>query len=215
LKSAILKYLLLITLIWAGSGEFKLQAQNDNDNDKLLVVQVSGVVMTQDSTSTIFGVHIYDSFGRGTTTDYRGWFSKAFLAGDTITFSAIGFKAAKVIIPVDQGTRYNFILTMEESVTRLAEVEINPFPTEALFKEAILAMNLSEDQENVLRNYSSDAINEMVRTMPIAPSPDQNYKYLMNQQFYSLQNAAGPRTNPLLNPFAWAQFIDSFKKKKK
>ena len=199
-----------MTLIWVGFGASNLQAQ-----DTLNIVQVSGIVMTQDSTSTIFGVHIYDSYGRGTTTDFRGWFSKAFLAGDTLTFSAIGFKTERIIVPENVGSRYNLIVPMEESVTQLAEVEVNPFPTEELFKEAILAMNLSEDQENVLNNYSSQLISTMVQTMPIDASPSQNYRYMMNQQFYNLQNAAGPRSNPLLNPFAWAQFINSFKKKKK
>jgi CarboxypepD_reg-like domain len=213
LKSGIFKYILIVGLVWAGIGESNLQAQNRQDS--LQIIQLTGMVMTQDSTSTIFGVHIYDSYGRGTTTNYTGWFSKAFLAGDTITFSAIGFKTAKVVVPVDKGTRYNIIVAMEEAVTQLADVEINPFPTEELFKEAILAMNLNEDQENVLNNFSSDAITEMVRTMPIDPSPSQNYRYMMNQQFYDLSNSAGPRSNPLLNPFAWAEFVNSFKKKKK
>lgn len=210
MKNAFFKYLLIIGLVGAGFGASNLQAQ-----EKLPIVQLSGIVMTQDSTRTIFGVHIYDSYGRGTTTNYRGWFNKAFLAGDTITFSAIGFRTEKVVVPVDQGSRFNLIVAMEESVTQLADVEINPFPTEELFKEAILAMNLNEDQESVLNNFSSDAITEMVRTMPIDPSPDQNFRYMMNQQFYDLSNSAGPRANPLLNPFAWAEFVNSFKKKKK
>lgn len=212
MKNSIFKYVLLIALIGLGFGESNLQAQ---DGDELSIVQLSGIVMTQDSTSTIFGVHIYDSYGRGTTTDYLGWFSKPFLAGDTITFSAIGFKTEKVIVPLDVGSRFNIIVAMEEAITQLDDVEINPFPTEELFKEAILAMNLNEDQENVLNNYSSDALSEMVRTMPIDPSPSQNYRYMMNQQFYDLSNSAGPRSNPLLNPFAWAEFVNSFKKKKK
>ncbi len=213
MKSTIFKYALVVGLIWAGIGKSNVQAQSANDT--LQIVQLSGMVMTSDSTRTIFGVHIYDSYGRGTTTNYTGWFSKAFLAGDTITFSAIGFKTEKVVVPENDGTRFNIIVAMKESITELSEVEINPFPTEELFKEAILAMNLNEDQENVMNNFSSDAISEMVRTMPIAAGPEQNYKYLMNQQFYDLSNSAGPRTNPLLNPFAWAEFVNSFKKKKK
>ena len=214
MKNSIVKYVLIFALIGVGFGESNLQAQS-TAQDTLQIVQLSGIVMTQDSTSTIFGVHIYDSYGRGTTTDYRGWFSKAFLAGDTITFSAIGFKTERVAVPLDAGSRFNIIVAMEEAITQLADVEINPFPTEELFKEAILAMNLNEDQKNVLNNFSSDAMSEMVRTMPIDPSPSQNYRYMMNQQFYDLSNSAGPRSNPLLNPFAWAEFVNSFKKKKK
>ncbi len=200
-------FIILFTLMNSND----LQAQDD-----LHIVQVSGLVMDSDSSNSIFGVHIYDPYtGRGTVSDYRGWFSKAFLAGDTVIFSAVGYKTATIVIPDDEGTRYNIVLAMEDAVTELADVEVNPFPTEELFKEAILAMNLSEDQENVLRNFSAESVSEMVRTMPIEGSPSMNYRYMMNQQFYNLQNAAGPRANPLLNPFAWAQFINSLKKKKK
>ena len=211
LKRFIIKSSLFVLLVWASISSLEAQTQDD-----LHIVQVSGLVMNSDSSATVYGVHIYDpTTGRGTTTDYRGWFSKAFLAGDTVIFSAIGFETSRLVIPSDEGSRYTIILPLKESVTQLADVEVNPFPTEELFKEAILAMNLSEDQENVLRNYSTEAVTNMVRTMPIEGSPDMNYRYLMNQQFYNLQNAAGPRANPLLNPFAWAQFINSIKKKKK
>ncbi|WP_420385146.1 carboxypeptidase-like regulatory domain-containing protein [Roseivirga sp.] len=200
--------LTLVFLLCLGQ---KSQAQ---DGPKLQVVQVSGLVMNSDSTMTIPGVHIYDQRGRGIPTDFKGWFSKAFIAGDTLTISAIGFKNQKVVVPDSVGDRATVIFSLEEEVTQLADVEVNPFPTEELFKEAILAMNLTQDQENVLNNYEPDIVRELVRTMPLEGSPSMNYRYMMNQQFQNLQNSQGPRTNPLLNPFAWAQFINSLKRKK-
>ena len=211
MKRVLSKYVFLSVIAWFALGAGHLKAQDD-----LQIVQVSGIVMNQDNTSTIFGVNIYNArTGRGTNSNYQGWFSKAFIGGDTLTFSAIGYKTQKIPIPTDQGDRFSLVVEMEEDVTQLGSVEINPFPTEELFKEAILAMNLSETQEDVLRNYSPEVLNQMVRTMPIEGSPDQNYRFMMNQQYYNLQNAAGPRANPLLNPFAWGQFINSLKKKKK
>lgn len=187
-------------------------AQDEQAN----IVQLSGLVMNSDSTETIYGVHIYDIIrGRGTISDYRGWFSRAFYAGDTIVFSAIGFKNRTFVVPDHVGDKYTLIISLEEEVTQLPDVEINPFPTEELFKEAILAMSLSDEQQSVLDNFEPEVVQRLVLTMPIEGSADMNYRYLMNQQYNNLQYSSGPRTNPLLNPFAWAQFINSLKRKKK
>ena len=180
------------------------------------IIQVSGLVMTADSSDVIRGVNIFNPYnGRGTYSDIKGWFSWPFLAGDTILFSVIGFKNRQIIIPEDAPEQYTIIMAMEEEVVNLPDVEINPFPTEEIFKEAILAMNLNEDQQNVLRSFEPALVQEMVRTMPIEGSPDLNYRYMMNLQFDNLQQRTGPRANPLLNPFAWARFIKSLKKKKR
>lgn len=202
-----LGFSIIILFMMSGQEAF---AQNDQK-----IVQLSGLVMNADSTLIIPRANIYDPLtGRGTPSDYKGWFSKAFLAGDTLVVSVIGYKNIEYVVPTDQGDRVTVIFALEEEITQLADVEINPFPTEELFKEAILAMSLTDDQEQVLNAFQPETIQEMVRTASIEGSPGMNYRYMMNQQFYQLQQQAGPATNPLLNPFAWAQFINSLKKKK-
>lgn len=196
-------------MVLSNTGELKAQEKSD-----LHVVQVSGLVMNQDSTMSIPGVHIYDQRGRGIPTDFKGWFSKAFIAGDTLTISAIGFRNRKVVVPDSLGDRATVIFALEDEVTQLADFEVNPFPTEDLFKEAILAMNLTDQQQSVLNSYEPEIVRELVRTMPLEGTPAMNYRYMQQQQLMNLQYNSGPRANPLLNPFAWAQFIKSLKKKK-
>jgi hypothetical protein len=213
LKKAYFTYLfkvaLLLTLVLGTSQ--KLFSQTEKEQ----IVQLSGLVMNGDSTETVFGVHIFDAArGRGTVSDYRGWFSKAFYAGDTLIFSSINHKNRTFVVPFDVGDRLTVIVAMEEEITQLADIEVNPFPSEELFKEAIMAMTLNEDQQNVLNSYDPEFVQRLVQTMPLDGSADMNYRYLMNQQFNNLQYNSGPRTNPLLNPFAWAQFINTLKKKK-
>ncbi|MGW8121503.1 carboxypeptidase-like regulatory domain-containing protein [Roseivirga echinicomitans] len=191
-------------------GTQKGFAQNTGSN----IVQLSGLVMNADSTETVFGVHVFDlKTGRGTVTDYRGWFSKAFYAGDTLMFSSIGFKDRKIVVPNSVGDQHTIIVALEEEITQLADVEVNIFPSEELFKEAFLAMNLNEEQESVLNAFAPDAVQRMVLNMPMGASPDANYRYMMNQQYNQMQYRSGPTSNPLLNPFAWAKFINSLKKK--
>ncbi len=195
------------------AGQLHAQVQ---DQEELNIVQLSGLVMNKDSTLVIPYANIYDPYrGRGTNSDYKGWFSKAFLAGDSIRVSVIGYKNIDYVIPSDQGDRVTVIFALEEEVTQLADVEINPFPTEEIFKEAILAMNLTEDQNTVLRNSEPDVVRELMQATPLQGTPSANYRYMMDRQFLQLQQSSGPIANPLLNPFAWGQFINSLKRKKK
>lgn len=189
-----------------------VQAQDQIDPD---IVQLSALVMNADSTQTIPGVHIFSQRGRGNNTDYRGWINHAFFAGDTLTISAIGFTNKRVVVPDDIGDQWTVIFALESDIRQLPDVEINPFPSEDLFKEAILAMNLTNDQDNIINNFAPEVIQELIRSTPLSASPSANYRYMLNQQFVNLQNSAGPRSNPLLNPFAWGQFINSLKRKKK
>ena len=197
------------------AGFLSVHEAAGQDIKKKLIVQLSGVVMDGDSTNVIPYANIYNpKTGRGTPSNFVGWFSMPFYAGDTIMVSVIGYKNISYKIPEDQGDRVTVVFALEEEVTTLTDVEVNPFPTEEIFKEAILAMNLNEQQEQLINAFQPEAIQEMVRTMSIEGSPGMNYRYMMNQQFYNLQQQAGPATNPLLNPFAWASFINSLKKKK-
>ena len=195
-----------------GFSSNHLQAQSSTDRQ---IVQLSALVMNADSTQTIPFVHIFDQRGRGNNTDFRGWISQAFFAGDSLTISAVGYKNQRVMVPEDIGDQWTVIFALESEARQLDDIEINPFPSEELFKEAILAMNLSDDQENVMNNFAPEVIQELIRSTPLTASPSANYRYMLNQQYINLQNSAGPRANPLLNPFAWGQFINSLKRKKK
>lgn len=214
MKISTLKYYLILSLVVLtfGLSTNNVQAQRAADPD---IVQLSALVMNADSTVSLPGVHIFNQRGRGTNTDFKGWISHAFFAGDTLTISIIGFTNRRVIVPDDIGDQWTAIFALESDIRQLPDIEINPFPSEDLFKEAILAMNLTNDQNNIISNFAPEVIQELIRSTPLAASPSANYRYMLNQQFVNLQNSTGPRSNPLLNPFAWGQFINSLKKKKK
>ena len=183
--------------------------------EKRDVIQFSGVVSDQDTVSGIMGVHIYvPKGGRGTTTNYYGYFSFPVLEGDSVVISAVGFQKTSVIVPVIEEDSYTIIIPMLEDTTYLPELEILPFPTEEMFKEAVLAYRLpnQDDLNNMDRNLDPMSLMEMARVTPMDGS--LNHKYFTQQQAVYLHDAYGPRYNPLLNPFAWAEFFKSLKKKK-
>lgn len=211
-SSTFLKLIFITTLSGALSViSFQTQAQ---EKENLHIVQVSGIVMNQASSYPISGVHIYEPRrGRGAISDYKGWFSKAFLAGDTLIVSAINFKNQRIVVPSNVGDRHTFIIELEEDIIQLEDVEVSPFPTEEIFKEAILAMNLTQDQRTVMEDFEPEVVRQLVQSLPMGASPEMNYRIMMNRQFIEMQNRSGPQVNPLLNPFAWARFIQSLKKK--
>jgi hypothetical protein len=75
-----------------------------NAQQKKRVIQLSGVVLEEDSVSggPVPGVHIYvPKAGRGTTTNGMGFFSMPVLEGDEITISAVGYDRQSVTVERD------------------------------------------------------------------------------------------------------------------
>lgn len=181
--------------------------------EKKDIIQLSGVVVGMDSTMGVPGVHIYvPATGRGTTTNQYGYFSMPTLEGDSIIISAVGYQRQYVIVPFGDSENYTTFIELLEDTTYLSEIEIFPYPTEELFKEAILALQLpdQEQYDNLMKNLDEEMMARMFRSMPM--DADMNYRYYMDQQIIYANDKFGPRTNPLLNPFAWAEFIKSIKR---
>ncbi len=177
------------------------------------VIQFSGVVFSSDSTNIIPGVHVYTpKSGRGTTTNPYGFFSMAALEGDSIVFSTVGYKRVYYNVPAhDMESSLRITVVLEDDITFLEEVEIRPYPTEAMFKEALITMDLPYQKEyaNLYQWLNSEYMRLGYQNLP--PSPNANAQYLLNQRSASYIKRYVPPTNQFLNPFAWAQFISSLK----
>ncbi len=180
------------------------------------MIQFTGVVFGADSTTVVPGTHVYiPKSGRGTTTNPYGFFSLPVLEGDSVIFSSVGYKRAYFIVPKhEKESSLRVIIALQDDITFLEEVEIRPYPTESMFKEALITMELPNQKEyaNIYQwlnaQYMSDAYLE------IPASPNANHQYYMQLQRQSYINRYSPPQNQLLNPFAWANFINSLKRKK-
>lgn len=181
------------------------------------VIQFTGVIFGSDSISVVPGAHIYiPANGRGTSTNAYGFFSMPVLEGDSIIFSAVGFKRMAYIVPPhDKESSLRVVLSLKEDITFLEEVEIRPYPTEAMFKEAVITMELPHQKEyaNIYSWLNSEYM--ALGYQSLAASPNANSRYLINQQQQAYVNRYAPPVNNFLNPFAWASFIKSLRKKKK
>ena len=204
----LVSYILVFVSILCFGQEDKVQ-----QNDPKPIIQFTGVVFAPDSNSVIPGVHVYlPKSGRGTTTNPYGFFSLPVREGDSVVFSAIGFVRKFYIIPPhDSDKSMRLIVTMEEDITFLNEVEVFPYPTEAMFKEAVLSLEMPNQREynNLSQWLSQDYMSDAYANLPA--SPNANHQYFMQMQMQSVQNKYMAPQNNLLNPFAWARFIKSLK----
>ncbi len=181
-----------------------------NDDD---LIQFSGVVLNSDSLNPVPYTHVLiENTRRGTMTDIYGYFSFVAQKGDSILFSALGYQRSHFVIPDTlTSNRYPLIQILSPDTILLRETVVYPWPTREQFKQAFLAMQVPDsDYDRAQRNlYQSDMIARMDGAMP---SGNETYRYQM-QQFQSQLYYAGqaPPIN-ILNPVAWSQFIQAWKR---
>ena len=180
------------------------------------IIQLSGVVLGLDDkgeATQLPGVTIYvPKAGRGTHTNNVGFFSLPVLAGDSVLISYVGFERQYYLVPESQTEYLTIIIQMIPDVTYLKEVEILPFPTEEVFKEAVLALNIPTDDGSIDRKL----INEQLLALMLKTTPmdgPTNQRYYLGQYAAQQGTQYAPVTNPLFNPFNWAKFFRSLKKK--
>lgn len=202
----------IIGLVLCLAALLVLSATRSQAQNTKRIIQLSGIV--SDSMQVLPGVHVYvPKAGRGTSTNPAGFFSMPVLEGDSIVISSIGYKRQHYIIPRNANDFLTIIVEMVSDVTYLKEVQIMPFPTEEVFKEAVLALNVPMDERGYdRRNLNAELLALMMRTTPMDGAG--NYKYYMDQWSTSAQDKFQPRTNPFLNPFNWARFVRDLKNKK-
>lgn len=179
------------------------------------LVQFSGIVVTADSIHPVPFTNIsIKNTPYGTVADYYGYFSLVAMQGDTIRFSAIGFKPGEYVIP-DTITkkRYSLIQVMTRDTILLPQTVIYPWPSKEQFEEAFLNFDVPDDDyERARKNLDLAEMQERMEAYPADPS--LNFKYSMYEQQQKLYYIGQTQPITILNPFAWAEFIKAWKEGK-
>jgi hypothetical protein len=151
---------------------------------------------------------------RGTTSDSRGMFSFIVHPNDTILFSHLGHKGTIHVIPDSlAGHQYPADIFMVSDTFKLAEVRIYPWKTYQEFKEAFLALDLPDDDEQ--RAYHNIALIKTQIRMNrdgLSPSPTINFREVMRQEYNQLYTAGQTPYFTIFDPVRWARFFDALKK---
>ncbi len=177
------------------------------------VVQLYGVVMTADSLQGLQSVSVVvKGQNRGTVTNSQGVFSIVVLKGDEIEFSSVGFKPKSVTVPKNiEGNQYSVIQLMVTDTVYLAATIIKAKPTRAQFERDFLHTNLPDDNlETARKNNDENQRKILLATLP-RDGREVTSNYLTKQAAKSYYTGQIPPQN-IFNPFAWAQFIQAWKR---
>ncbi len=202
--------IIILSVLAAG----KAVAQRYND-----LVQFSGVVVTADSLRPVpFANIAVAQTGRGTTSDYWGFFSIVVHKNDLIAFSAVGYKPGLFRIP-DTLTenRYSLIQVMSSDTIMLTETVIYPWPSKEQFRHAFLTLQIPDDDIEIARRNLAYMEMREIYGRNYDPerygyTPGQSYRNYASNQADKLYYNGQTMPNNLLNPIAWAKFIKAWKR---
>lgn len=176
------------------------------------LVQLSGVVVSSDSLQEMPYAGVYNkTIRRGTIADIYGFFSIVVSPGDTIMFRYYGHKPSSYIVPDTlSDTRYSIIHMMTVDTIQLSEVVIYPWPSKEAFAQAFVEMNPYEDAMlRAQKQLSGQSLAHMASLVPNDAS--LSFGNVMNQKNTQLYTMGQSPVNNLLNPFAWATFLQKWR----
>ncbi len=176
------------------------------------LVQFSGLILTGDSLKPIPFTHIIvANRNKATSSDYNGFFSFVARKGDSVVFSAMGYKKGYFVIPDTVSTkRYSMVQLMSADTILLKETVIYPWPSKEHFREAFIRHRVPDDEMTVaMRNLERMEMRDRARKIPM--DGGQNFRQYMQQQTDKLYYYGQTPPISIFNPFAWAQFIKAWK----
>lgn len=189
---------------------FSVNAQQATAHRQL--VQFSGMVLEKTSLQPVpFTAIIIKGTSHGTICDYSGYYSFVGQPGDTVEFSAIGYRMSAYIIPDTLSTdRYSLIHLMDKDTAVLKVVTVYPWPSKEAFVDAFKRLNLPDnDLDRAKKNLALAAMKARMGDIPT--DPQASFMNTMQQENNKLYYAGQYPPNNLLNPIAWARFIQAWK----
>ena len=179
----------------------------DEDNK---FIQIDGLTADEEG-FIVPDVSIYSKhLRRGAASDHRGIFSIISIPGDTIFFSAIGYKSTLLTVPsLIGGNHFITDVMMVTDTIMIGEVLVLPWKTYSEFKRAVLE---NKPVDPLVENMEFNlALVEQQIWSDMRSTPGQAYRYTMQQMSDNLYTRGQTPYNNLLNPFAWTKFIKEVK----
>ncbi len=152
------------------------------------------------------------SKGRGTYSDFKGFFSIVVEKGDTIIFSALGYKTVEFEIPTDlKEDRYSLVQLMTQDAINLPETVVFPWPSREHFKLEFLAMDVTPELQQIAsRNLANEALAKM--RDEVVTDGNENADYYLRQQAKDYYHIGQQAPMHIFNPIQWKKFFDAWKR---
>jgi hypothetical protein len=173
---------------------------------------VSGII-TDESYKAVPGVSVISRrLRKGTISERTGIYSITSIPGDTIYFRALGFKRYHTIIPESfEGKHCKVDIALAIDTISIAEITILPWKS---YNEFIKDMTKERPVDPIIENMNDNIASiyvAMQNQTGVQVSPEAGYRYAMEQNFSAMSTKNQYPINNLLNPFAWAKFVNGIK----
>jgi CarboxypepD_reg-like domain len=196
-------------LVLLSSRQSSAQAPTPVKHTQL--IQLSGVIVDRDSVQPVpfVAILIKRSVG-GTIADANGYFSLIVVPGDTLLFQALGYKSNSYIVSDTLSTdKYSLIHLMTRDTSNLKPFVVYSWPSKEAFKSAFLKLDLPDN--DLVRAKKNMVIAARKARYSDSRSPGTNYLQTVQQENDKLYYAGQYPPNNLLNPLAWAKFLQAWK----
>jgi hypothetical protein len=176
-------------------------------------VLLSGVVLSGEPLVGVPNTNIIVSNkNKGTASDQNGYFSFYAEANDTIIFSAVGFKKGQYIVPDElKEDHYSIVQIMTNDTIWLQETIIFPWKSYESFGDQLVNMDPPVTDE-VRAKMNLDNAKLYERSMAIYMDGSSNFKHFNQLNIDQITYAGQAPPFQIINPFAWAEFINQIKK---
>ncbi|MCB9223470.1 MAG: hypothetical protein R2780_05115 [Crocinitomicaceae bacterium] len=202
------KLITVFLVVMVGGAAYSQSANDQSKNDSLKYIQMTGIVIS-DSMERIPFTKVVDlSTRRGVIADYFGYFALVVHPGDTIQFSCLGYKKKTYVIADTTSLGSFSLVQILKFDTIMADpVNVYPWPSKEAFADAFV--NMESPNSDLKRARKRLTPQEMAFVGALMQSDGLSSYSAYQQQFYQQQytRGQGPQNN-LLNPSAWADFIN-------
>ncbi|RZK77633.1 MAG: hypothetical protein EOO92_12570 [Pedobacter sp.] len=201
-----MKYSLTIILLLFFSSAFAQQVVTEKK-----LIQFSGIITDVDSNTVVPYVTVTNLSNKGQRygANYKGFFSFTANPGDTILYTAVGYRDLLLPIPIDiTDTKYTALIKLKSEIINLPTVRVYPWATVEEFTRDFMTMKIAADDYAIaMRNLSKESITGLMVTLPRDGAEIQGANFRLNH--FNSVNKNMTQTNPLLNPFAWGKLMQS------
>ena len=175
-------------------------------------IQLSGII-TDEANRPVAGVAIISKkLQRGAVSERSGIYSITTAPGDTVFYRALGYKRYHTFIPPSYSDRRCMVdIVLEPDTISIAEVTIMPWRN---YDEFIKDMTKEKPVDPIIENMNENLASIYVaitNQSNLSVSPEAGYRYAMEQNFVAMSTKNQFPVNNLLNPFAWAKFMNEIK----
>lgn len=206
-------YSIIFCIIFSSCVQCVFAQQKDINALNKQVVQLYGVITTENNIPLPQASVYVEGSRRGTLTNDKGIYSIVVNKGDKVRFSFVGFKDATVHIPTNiQNQYYHLNQQLKEDTTILPTTIVYALPSNAKFEREFLSIKQEMTMNDIAKyNIRPEIIAGLMTTLP------KDGREAVRDQINRLNGSPSAyyggqsQTINVLKPASWSSFVKDWK----